>query len=93
MYADELEPLLALEQELRLKIGLRIAEEENAPAGAAPSGDHLAAADAAIEAWRAEGEDDQDMRAFRPIGPLQQLLTDHALICDRIVDIRDRRLS
>lgn len=93
MYTDELEPLLAAEQDLRVKIALRIAQESGAPASATPSEDQMAAADEAIEAWQAEGEDDQDMRAFRPIGPLQQMLIDHNLICERIIDIRDRRLS
>lgn len=93
MYTDELEPLLAAEQEMRLRIALRLAQESGVVTGGTVSEDQLAAADFAIEAWLAEGEDEQDMAAFRPIGPLQQLLIDHAVICDRIVDIRDRRLS
>lgn len=93
MYTDELEPLLAAEQALRLKIALRIAQEAGAPAGAAPTQDEMAAADEAIALWQADGEDDEDLRAFRPLGPLQQLLIDHAMVCDRIADVRDRRLS
>ncbi len=92
-YTDELEPLIALEQELRRKIALRIAEESGAPLGPSPSEDQLAAADEAIASWAEEGEDEQDMRAFRPVGPLQALLADHRTIFERILDIRDRRLS
>jgi len=92
-YTDELEPLLDREQELRRTIALRIAEEAGARAAGNPSEEQIWAADEAIVAWAAEGEDDQDMRAFRPIGPLQELLADHRRICERIMDIRDRRLS
>jgi hypothetical protein len=92
-YTDELEPLLALEQELRRKIALRIAEEAGEQSGCDPSENQIAVADEAIANWIEAGEEDQDMRAFRPIGPLQQLLADHAQICERILDIRDRRLS
>ncbi|WP_148663526.1 hypothetical protein [Bosea vaviloviae] len=92
-YTDELEPLLAFERELRRKIALRIAEEAGEQPGGAPSEHQIAVADEAIANWIEAGEEDQDMRAFRPIGPLQQLLADHALICERILDIRDRRLS
>lgn len=93
MYTDEIEPLLEAEKSLRLKIALRIAQEAGAPARAAPTQEDLAAADEAIALWQADGEDDADLRAFRPLGPLQDLLIDHAVICDRIADIRDRRLS
>ncbi|MDR6870391.1 hypothetical protein J2Y55_001391 [Bosea sp. BE125] len=92
-YTDELEPLLALEQELRRKIALRIAEEAGEQTGGDPSENQITIADEAIANWTEAGEEDQDMRAFRPIGPLQQLLADHLLICERILDIRDRRLS
>lgn len=92
-YTDELEPLLALEQELRRKIALRIAEEAGEQPDGTPSENQIAVADEAIANWIEAGEEDQDMRAFRPIGPLQQLLADHAQICERILDIRDRRLS
>lgn len=92
-YTDELDPLIGLEQELRRKIALRIAEEAGAPASEQPTEAQFATADEAIEAWQDEGEDDQDMRAFRPIGPLQTLLDDHRSVVDRIFDIRDRRLS
>jgi hypothetical protein len=93
MYTDEIEPLLEAEQALRLEIALRIAQEAGAPARAAPTHEELAAADEAIALWQADGEDDADLRAFRPLGPLQDLLIDHAMVCDRIADIRDRRLS
>jgi hypothetical protein len=92
-YTDELDPLINREKELRQKIARRIAEETGAPADAFPSQDHLQAADDAISAWAAEGEDDQDMRAFRPMGPLQELLADHRATWERILDIRDQRLS
>lgn len=92
-YVDALEPLLAAEQALRLTIARRIAQENAETGSAAPARDQMAAADAAIEAWRAGGEDEHDPAAFRPIGPLQQMLADHAQICERIADICDRRLS
>jgi hypothetical protein len=92
-YTDELEPLLRLEEELRRRIALRIAEESGALPLPSPSEDQLAAADEAIASWAEAGEDEQDLRAFRPIGPLQKLLADHQAIVERILDIRDRRLS
>ena len=92
-YTDELEPLIALEQDLRRRIALQIAAENGTPARPSPTEDELAAADEAIAAWVEAGEDEQDMRAFRPIGPLQALLADHQAIFERILDIRDRRLS
>ncbi len=92
-YTDELESVLEAEQALRLMIALRIAEEGGEPAIAAPLEHHLQAADEAIEAWSDEDEDEHDARAFRPLTPLQQLLAEHRAICDRIADIRDRRLS
>ena len=51
------------------------------------------AADEAIETWESEGEEAQDSRAFRPIGPLQDLLADHAALVERIAETLDRRLS
>lgn len=92
-YTDELEPLIALEQDLRRRIALQIATESGAPAHPSPTEDELAAADEAIASWVEAGEDEQDMRAFRPIGTLQALLADHQAIFERILDIRDRRLS
>lgn len=92
-YTDELEPLLEREQALRREIALRIALETGQPERESPSEADMHAADEAIEAWQQDGEDDQDMRAFRPIGPLQHLLIEHLAICERIMDIRDRRLS
>ena len=90
-YTDELEAVLDAEQALRLKIAREIAQERGeADASSDPSLDN---ADAAIEAWAADGEEDHDARAFRPLTPLQVLLADHRAICDRILDIRDRRLS
>jgi hypothetical protein len=91
-YTDELPALMELEQELRRRIALRIAEEAGAPAGS-PSPDQMNAADDAIAHWAEQGEDDQDLRAFRPIGPLAELLANHATVGERILDIRDRRLS
>lgn len=92
-YTDALEPLLRLEEELRRRIALRIAEESGTQPPPSPSEDQLAAADEAIASWTEAGEDEQDLRAFRPIGPLQQLLAEHHEIVERILDIRDRRLS
>jgi hypothetical protein len=85
--------LLALEQELRLKIARRLVDESGNALRDPLSEDELRAADEAIAAWEQEGEDEQDMAAFRPLGPLQGLLADHAGIVERILDIRDRRLS
>jgi hypothetical protein len=92
-YTDELELLMALEQELRQKIALRIAEESRQQVGTTPSKHQMSAADQAIDSWSEEVETEQDSRAFRPLTPLQKLLTDHHEICERILDIRDRRLS
>ncbi|MDP3474672.1 hypothetical protein [Hydrogenophaga sp.] len=89
-YADELEAVLEAEQGLRLQIARRIAQESGV---ATPTQQHVEAADAAIEAWGDEAEEEQDLHAFRPLTPLQTLLVDHRALCDRILDIRDRRLS
>lgn len=91
-YTDELEPLSEREQELRRMIALRIAEEAGGPTGAAPSEAQLAAADEAIGTWN-EDVEALDLRAFRELTPLQKLLAEHAEIQERILDIRDRRLS
>ena len=93
MYTDALEPLLAAEQDMRLKIAMRIALEQGAVFDGSPSQAHLSAADEAIAAWSSDDEDEHDMRAFRPVGPLQELLIDHRMITDRIADLLDRRLS
>ena len=92
-YTDELEPLLDREQALRRAIALTIAEERGEKAAAAPTQDQTAAADEAIQAWDQDFESEHDMRAFRPLTPLQQLLAEHHDIHERIMDIRDRRLS
>lgn len=91
-YTDELETILAAEQALRRRIALLLARESGAPGEEAPSGPQMRAADEAIENWVEEG-DAHDSRAFRPLTPLQELLAEHRTICDRILDIRDRRLS
>ncbi|SFD68674.1 hypothetical protein SAMN05428997_14139 [Bosea sp. CRIB-10] len=91
-YTDPLEPLLQREEALRHQIARRLVAE----AGVAPpslSAEHLAAADAAIAAWAEQGEEEQDQRAFRAMGPLQRLLAEHLEIVERIVDERDRRLG
>jgi len=92
-YTDELEPLATREQELRRTIALRLAEEAGQSPGDGLSQAQLAAADEAIEAWQSEGEEEADLRAFRPVGPLQELLANHQAISERIADILDRRLS
>lgn len=92
-YTDELEPLISREQDLRRQIALRIAEEAGRPVGAELTEAQLAAADEAIGAWGEEIEAQVDLRAFREVTPLQQLLADHSVVCERIFDIRDRRLS
>ena len=92
-YTDELDALRAARDALRHRIGERLALEAGAPIeGATPEG-WLTAADEAIEAWVKEGEEAQDSRAFRPIGPLQDLLADHAALAERIAETLDRRLS
>ncbi|CAM5769592.1 hypothetical protein [Bosea minatitlanensis] len=92
-YSDELEAVLACEQALRRRIAERIAEEAGAPVRGGLSPEHVAAADAAIASWQSEGEEIQDLAAFRPMGPLQELLAEHRAILERIDDMRDRRLS
>lgn len=92
-YTDELDPLISREQELRRQIALRIAEEAGRKVDSGPSEEQLTAADEAIDAWSAELEAELDLRAFRQLTPLQELLADHHEICQRIFEIRDRRLS
>lgn len=92
-YTDAMEPLIALEQELRHRIARRLALENGEPVTASPDEAQLAAAAQAIEAWREDGDATQDPRAFRPQTPLEILLADHAEICARINDLSDRRLS
>ncbi|MGO4402814.1 hypothetical protein AB4Z10_00975 [Bosea sp. RAF48] len=92
-YTDELDAVIACEQRLRRQIAIRLAEESGIPSGRGLSEEARAAADAAIEAWCAEGEEQQDLAAFRPLGPLQELLAEHRSIVERIEDMRDRRLG
>lgn len=92
-YTDPLEPLLQREEDLRHEIARRLVEEAGAPPPPALSAEHLAAADEAIANWAEQGEEEQDQRAFRPIGPLQALLAEHREVLERIVDERDRRLG
>lgn len=92
-YTDPLEPMLHRADELRRQIALRIVEEAGATPPPSPSADHLAAADEAITAWEEQGEEEQDQRAFRDIGPLQELLAEYQEIVERIVEERDRRLG
>lgn len=91
-YTDELDALRAARDALRHLIAERLALEAGTPfEGAMES--WLTAADEAIETWENEGEEAQDSRAFRPIGPLQDLLADHASLVERIAETLDRRLS
>ncbi|CAD5292666.1 conserved hypothetical protein [Bosea sp. 62] len=92
-YTDPLEPMLQREEELRHQIARRLAEEAGSVPLPALSADHLAAADEAIAAWAEQGDEEQDQRAFRPIGPLQELLAEHREMIERIVELQDRRLS
>ncbi|MGE7472694.1 hypothetical protein ACQKLX_24925 [Bosea sp. NPDC003192] len=92
-YTDPLEPLLQREEELRHQIARRLVEEAGAPPPPALSANHLAAADAAIANWEEQGEEEQDQRAFRAMGPLQELLAEHQNLIEQIFDIKDRRLS
>jgi hypothetical protein len=92
-YTDPLEPMLQREEELRHQIARRLVEEAGAPPPPALSADHLAAADAAITSWEEQGEEEQDQRAFRAMGPLQRLLAEHREVLEKIVDERDRRLG
>ncbi|HEV7259515.1 MAG TPA: hypothetical protein VGN82_17175 [Bosea sp. (in: a-proteobacteria)] len=92
-YIDELELVLEAEQALRRRIALRLAKERGDSVVDAPSEQDVLAADEAIGAWAAEAEDEHDARAFRPLTPLQELLAEHRALCDRILDIQDRRLS
>ena len=92
-YTDELEALVALAQGLRRQIAERLAEEAGYPVVGTPTEAQLAAADEAVEVWREEGEEMQDLRAFRDIGPLQELLANYCEVTERIDDMLDRRLS
>ncbi len=92
-YSDELDALRAARDALRREIAERLALEAGAPVDGTSLEAWLTAADEAIEAWEHEGEEAQDSRAFRPIGPLQDLLANHAALVERIADTLDRRLS
>lgn len=92
-YTDELDTLRVARDDLRRQIAERLALEAGMPCDGASLETWLTAADEAIEAWENEGEEAQDSRAFRPIGPLQDLLADHAGLVERIADALDRRLS
>jgi len=91
-YTDPLEPMLQCEQALRHEIARRLVEETGAPPPTL-SAEHLAAADEAIANWAEQGEEEQDQRAFRAMGPLQELLAEYREVVERIVDERDRRLG
>ncbi|WP_377848489.1 hypothetical protein [Bosea sp. UC22_33] len=92
-YTDELDALRAARDALRQRIAERLALEAGLSIAGASLEAWLAAADEAIEAWESDGEEAQDSRAFRPIGPLQDLLADHAALVERIAETLDRRLS
>lgn len=92
-YTDAMEPLVALEQDLRHRIALSLAAERGEPVAALPSESQLAVAAQAIEAWQEDVDAVQDPRAFRPQTPLQILLAEHDEICARILELRERRLS
>lgn len=91
-YRDELEAMREREAELRRLIGEAVAAE----AGLVSSGEDEQAAEAAevaIADWRETQEEQLDLRAFRPLTPLQELLAEHAGLVERITDTLDRRLS
>lgn len=92
-YTDELDRMLDYERALRGKIAARIAQEAGAAVGDTLTEAHFAAADEAISAWTETGEEEYDSQAFRPTGPLQDLLAEHLAVIERIMDERDRRLS
>lgn len=92
-YTDELDTLRAARDALRREIAERLALEAGTPSDGTLLEAWLTAADEAIEAWENEGEEAQDSRAFRPIGPLQDLLANHASLVERIAETLDRRLS
>lgn len=92
-YTDELDELRSSRDALRRRIAERLALEAGAPCDGPSLEAWLTGADEAIEAWENEGEEAQDSRAFRPIGPLQDLLADHAALVERIAETLDRRLS
>lgn len=91
-YTDELDAVIAHEEALRLRIAERLAEEAGLPFSTHVE-QFTAVASDAIETWRQQGEEEADLRAFRELGPLQQLLTDHRQTLDRIADMLDRRLA
>ena len=83
-YTDPLEPMLERAEALRHQIARRLVEESGVAPPPSLSADQLAAADEAIAAWTEQGEEEQDQRAFRPIGPLQELLAEHREMIERI---------
>jgi len=92
-YTDPLEPLLDHLQMLRRAVALRLVAEAGAPPPPSVEAEHLAAADDAIARWLEHGAEEQDLRAFRPVGPLQHLLADYEDLLARIDEMRDRRLG
>ena len=92
-YTDELDALRAARDALRREIAERLALEAGSTLDDTSLEGWLTAANEAIETWESEGEEAQDSRAFRPIGPLQDLLADHASLVERIAETLDRRLS
>ena len=92
-YTDALDSLTEHERALHRAIALRLAEEAGQPAGAALTPEFVAAADAAIAQWAAGGEEEHDLAAFRPLGPLERLLIEHRRTLELIDDLMDRRLG
>lgn len=92
-YTDELDALTEHETALRDAIARRIALESGESPAIDPGEQYVAAAESAIAQWSDQGEEQQDLAAFRSIGPLQQLLIEHRNLLERIEDLLDRRLS
>jgi hypothetical protein len=92
-YTDILDSLREHERALHRAIALRLAEEAGHPAADELTQEQVAAADLAIAEWGDGGEEEHDLAAFRPLGPLERLLIEHRETLDRIDDLLDRRLA
>ncbi|SIP89841.1 MULTISPECIES: hypothetical protein [unclassified Bosea (in: a-proteobacteria)] len=92
-YTDALDLLKEQERALHRAIASRLAEEAGQPAGAELTQALVSAADEAIAQWAAGGEEEHDLAAFRPLGPLEHLLIEHRRTLELIDDLMDRRLG
>ena len=91
-YVDELEIMRERAALLRREIALLL-DDGRAQVEGDPDEAAYAAADVAIAEWEEQGEEQADLRAFRPLTPLEERLAEYQSLLDRIADMLDRRLS